>query len=223
MVTINLQQLLFEDFGKYVFDGPRADIPAQDKEQMSPEEIRALNLLQQFFETRSPQSKQELAGVMPELLRMKSRYQNELDPNPVSYLYRATSWNTREEALKMLKSPQEIGQDEQLKVQLGPLKLKPRPTDFGISIWTVAENLEAAFVDAVGLKAGFVTVFRAPTQNNPFLGNPGKFAAVIGISGLQSEMESLSYGPVSCDAVSFSYDDTHTLPNFRAAMLQLTS
>jgi hypothetical protein len=224
MVTaINLQHILFEDFGKYVFDGPRSDIPMWDKEQMSPEETNALDILQQFFRARSPEAKQALAGVMPELLQMKTRYPNELDPTSVPYLYRATSWGTREEALRMLKTPQEVGEMDQMKVQEGPLKLRPKPSDSGISIWTTAENLETTLVDTVGLKAGFVTVFRASTQNNPFLGAPGKLVVALGISDLQSEMEVLAFGPVNCDAVSFSFDDTHMLPNFKTAFLQLSS
>jgi hypothetical protein len=223
MVTLNLQRFLFEDFGKYVFDVPRKDVPTWDKEEMSLEETRALDLLQKFFQTRSQQSKQELTGVMPKLLRMKDRYPDELDPASVTYLYRATSWNTREQALKMLKAPQEVDSAEQFKVQFGSLKLKPKPSDSGISIWTTAANLETTLVDTVGLKAGFVTVFRAPTQNNPFLGNPGKLAAVLGISGLEPEMEVLGFGSIVCDAVSFSSDGTHTLPNFEAAFAELTS
>lgn len=222
MAKINLQHFLFEDFGKYVFDDPRTDIPAWDKEQMSYEETRALNLLQSFFQARSPESKQNLAKVMPELLRMKNLYSNEFDPTTFQYLYRATSWNSREEALRMLRAPHEVEPTEKFKVQTGLLKLRPKSSDAGISIWTVAENLESTLIDTTGLKAGFVTVFKAPTQNNPFLGKPGKLAVALGISGLESDMEVLAFGPVACSAVCFSFDDTYSLPNFKAAFAQLT-
>jgi hypothetical protein len=222
-MVIRLEQMIFEDFGKYVFDEPRLDIPAWDKETMSPKEKNALELLQRFFQERSQETKQRLSAVMPELLRLRDRYPEELMVKDFAFLYRVTSWTSREEAVNMLATPAEVNLNDRVIVQKQAVRLKPKPSDFGVSVWTIAANLESALVDNYGLKSGFVTVFRAPVAGNPFVGNPGKLAVALGISDLQIEMESLAYGAVNCDAVSFSYDDTHTLPSFKSAMLQLAS
>jgi hypothetical protein len=206
-VTFNLQQLLFEEpedpenaeavFGKYVFDWSRPEIPFDDRERETKEELDLKYALQQYFVDNEQDDLQNHADTVYGLAK-KNLYARILTPGEIT-VYRTLSMKLPG-ASKLLKVSVKDLHDLQKPGRLTDFVLTPRLSR-SIQGWTTKTSVAKDFANFVSHEV--VVSFKTTTSNGKFFGVPGMLAKASGNLEYVSERETLSYGPVKCEEVRF--------------------
>lgn len=196
-------------FGKYAFDTDREDVPEEEKEPHTRDELMALIALRSYMTTNR---KSGLDKVAPQLvdLAKQGKYSPVLDPSGVSFVYRILSLS-KEDASKLLGV--EISHEAPSgKVGAGVLS----PTKGSISGWTSDIHLVEDFHGATDQDdKNTLLLFKAPIKGNTFFGKPAALAMAVD-PDMAHESETIAVGPVKYVACAYTMTwdaEFHPIPN----------
>ena len=182
-------------FGKYAFDTDREDVPEEEKEPHTRDELMALIALKSYMTTNR---KSGLDKVAPQLvdLTKQGKYAPVLDPSGVSFVYRILTLDT-DDASKLLGV--EIS-NENSTGKVGPGVLTPNKGS--VSGWTSDIQLVHDFHGATAAQ-DVVLLFKASVKGNTFFGKPVALAMAVD-PDMAHESETIAVGPVKYVAAAWT-------------------
>jgi hypothetical protein len=204
---ISFQKLLFEEepedpkviFGKYLFDRSRAEIPYEDREEETPEEMDFKYALQQYFHDNEQDDLLNHTDTALDLSQ-KNLYSNILTPGEVT-VYRTIAMKLLGASKLLNISVEDLSTLETPGVLTG-FTLTPRLSR-PIQGWTTKTSIAKNFADFMSREV--IISFKTTTSKNngKFFGVPGELARASGNNDYISERETISYGSVNCEEVRF--------------------